>query len=199
MTKELLEKLKSITRHNSITDIDARTLYAFALMSRDYGAIVEIGSAFGYSSIVLASATDKNVYCIDPWTNDAYRGIQYHPPLKDMPWTDMDAEHGGEQVYEQFLNNTKDFKNIQHIRGTRNDYHSAEKIGMVFVDGDHHYDEVVKDLNFAKSLNPKFILVHDCYYKFLPQVDRDILHAMIDAMGRYCDYLSDITAVYIMI
>lgn len=198
MKQELIEKLKTIHRHNSITDIDVRTLYAFACMSQDYGAIVEIGSAFGYSSNVLAYATPKTVYCIDPWTNEAYHGIQQI--LKDIEWSNLNSERGGDQVYEQFLKNTKGVENICHIRGTRDDYSKfqQEKIGMVFVDGDHHYEEVVKDMEFAKSLNPKFILVHDCYDRHLPQKDRDILHAMIDSMGRYCDYLSDITAVYIM-
>jgi hypothetical protein len=105
--------------------------------------IIEIGSYTGDSSKIFASRF-KSVTCIDPFQND------YDPNDMACYFAPFDA------VYDRFIENTKDVKNIELIR----DYSdnaltgvlSNKKFDFVYIDGLHTYEQVKKDIENSLPL-----------------------------------------------
>lgn len=122
-------------------------LNSFAKKIPSQGHLVEIGSYLGASSLVLSRANKKNtLYCIDTWNNDA---------MSEGSWDTMSA----------FLHNTKHCKNIVPLRmwSTEAVDKVPQNIDMLFVDGDHSYEGVKKDIDlyFPKIKSGGIVAMHD--------------------------------------
>ena len=106
-------------------------------------SVVEVGSLHGRSAFAMLTACEGPVYCIDPW-ND---------------------EHG--KCYPSFMGYCGHFENLRAIPG----YSPAVVPGilemnggpveMVFIDGNHDYDDVIGDIDGWLPHTTKLICGHD--------------------------------------
>lgn len=122
-------------------------LNKFALKIPNGGILVEIGSYLGASSLVMSRANKNNtLYCIDTWNNDA---------MSEGKWDTMNS----------FLHNTRHCKNIVPLRMWSTEAISVipKQFDMIFIDGDHSYDGVKKDIDlyFPRLKSGGIITMHD--------------------------------------
>jgi len=123
------------------------------------GDILEIGSAWGRSTVLLALATNKQVWSIDPHTG----GIAYIRRGEDQ------------DSFEEFQENLKKNKIQCRVNILRNTTAETEKNGtipqraifsMVFIDGLHTSEGVSIDFSFAYNrLVDSGIIVFDDYFE----------------------------------
>lgn len=110
------------------------------------GAIVEMGSFMGRSTVLLGSL-GRIVYAIDPWED--FEG------------------HSGADIYKEFRRATKQFSVIP--KKMKVEDWKPIIAGFVFCDGDHSYEGTLRQIEKALECKPKFIAVHD-YVKDTPGV-----------------------------
>ncbi len=126
--------------------LELQWLYATAKTMK---SIVEIGSWKGRSTHALCSGCKGIVTSVDHWAGS--KG-------EEGTATCLDTE----VAYRQFLENTKQFKNLSTFRMTSIE---ASKIGllfdMVFIDGGHTYEEVLNDIRLWEPLARKILCGHD--------------------------------------
>jgi predicted O-methyltransferase YrrM len=138
---------KKIYTHLSIKD--SINLITLAQKSKN---ILEIGSYLGYSAnlFLLSGKKINKLYCVDTFLNDA-------------------MSEGKRDTFEIFKKNTKKFSSkIEIFRGLsdhqiKNLYFLNKKIDLIFIDGDHSYEQVLKDWNNYKILLKQdgIIALHD--------------------------------------
>ncbi|WP_431861103.1 class I SAM-dependent methyltransferase [Azospirillum sp.] len=122
--------------------------------------ILEIGSWIGFSALTWAQAIERFVphkgtlLCVDPWTSyftdedvrqaDVYRHMDY------MGRTGL--------AYDLFCHNIRFAPKgvqIDHIRGLSHNilpHLRKEGFDIIYIDGSHYYDDVLKDLRLADEL-----------------------------------------------
>lgn len=133
--------------------------------------LLEIGSYTGESTIVFAERFGE-VIAIDPFLNN------YDP-------NDAACKHADfSDVYNKFLERTKDFTNIKLIKKKSDDAIEDlkdEKFDIVYIDGMHTYEQVLKDINnYIKIINPGgFISGHD----YTPQYWPGVVKAVNETIG----------------
>lgn len=98
--------------------------------------MAEIGCYVGESTSIFAEKV-KEVYAIDPWKNgyDDHDGASY--------------KHKMDDVYAQFQENTKRFKNIVTVRKPSLEAvveFEDHSLDFVYIDGEHTYTAVKKDI-----------------------------------------------------
>jgi Methyltransferase domain len=127
--------------------------------------VVEVGSAFGYSTAVLASVA-AHVWAVDPHNVEPGFG-NYNFPGEPPP--------GYEHTYERLelvLSDLKltgrvdtcfDYSHHALAAGTPFAHHLADRVDMAFIDGDHAYLSALTDLrNCERILGPVSVMtVHD--------------------------------------
>ena len=165
-----------------LTTADARLLYAFAHHGPGEGAIVEIGSAWGRSTVALASGSKRAgrepVYAIDPHTGDDWwlRGIAGAPGALGTR-DEATASCPGYSSLDSFRETLRRYDVEDHVVtvvSTSND--AAEQletgpIRLLFVDGLHTYEGVRDDIrNWVPRVVHGGIVVFDDYYNPLPGV-----------------------------
>lgn len=118
--------------------------------------IVEFGCFHGRSTRVLGDHVKKGgrVYAVDPWNGD-------YPDENGAP-----LEMVNTYVFPNFMQNLRDLvaaKVVVPHRGFSYSFHLPYPVDMVFLDGDHRYETVHKDIDKAlELLNPGGILCgHD--------------------------------------
>lgn len=154
---KVIQKLALRTKYRTINKIpthltDEEKISLLHLSKSARGIFVEIGSYLGSSSCFIAegiqqSGKKSRLFCIDTWRNDA-------------------MSEGNRDTYMKFLSNTKQYKNvISPLRGWS--YEVAEnfdkKVDFIFIDGDHSYEGVKKDIDlWIPKLNPNaLVILHD--------------------------------------
>ena len=165
-----------------LTTADARLLYAFAHHGPARGAIVEIGSAWGRSTVALASGSKRagreRVYAIDPHTGDDWwlTGAGCDPiafeaengvPTAGTDFTSLD---GFRTTLRRF--DVDDY--VTPVVATSNDAADQLDTGpirLLFVDGLHSYEGVRDDVrNWVPRVARGGIVVFDDYHNPLPSV-----------------------------
>ncbi len=161
-TSKLLEhKYNKLIENKSLHSIDQiythltkqEKLKLYQLASKKHGVFVEIGSYFGSSSCFIAEgmmkngANDSSLYCIDTWENNA-------------------MSEGIRDTFGEFSKNTVKYDHIiRPLRGWSYDVakNFDKKIDFIFIDGDHSYEGVKKDVDlWIPKLNPgALVVMHD--------------------------------------
>lgn len=147
--------------------------------------VLEIGSWAGGSAITWANAIERFkdrkglVICIDPWK-------LYFDPSKysDSPdsqreiYLEMADALSSGKIYDLFLHNIRTSKYndiILPFRGSSNDIlplFGNKRFDVVFVDGDHTYASVLKDItNSARLVSEAGILCGDDLELQIPRFD----------------------------
>ncbi len=142
------------------------------------GCIVEIGSYRGRSAIALAKDATVPVYCIDP-----------HPTYVDG----MGGSFGSKDK-RIFIENI--FKVGLHERisiiNLKSDQAAAgwtEKIGMLWIDGDHSFEQTTRDIvNWTPHLvGNGIVAIHDKSYvevkRALQLLEEDFMFERIQSLG----------------
>jgi len=109
--------------------------------------IVEIGTFYGTSAVVLAENTSGEVYCVDDWTGGTdYTAISLMAANNDT-W---------ENTYDQCIKNTANLRNVHIIRKSSLDaanlFSGIKQFDMVFIDASHDYESVKKDIEAWRPL-----------------------------------------------
>jgi cephalosporin hydroxylase len=172
-----LKNISSVFTH--LSDLEKIQLYNLA---KNKKVIVEIGSYLGASALCFAygcRSEQTKIFCIDTWLNHA-------------------MSEGVRDTESVFKNNLSKFDNINMIKGFSGDVIQelierldGKKVDLLFIDGDHTYEGVLKDWeNYFSILTKGSIVVfHDWGYyegvrkvileKVLQKVDKlDVLPNM---------------------
>jgi len=146
-----------------------RELTWLANVAKYCNVIVEFGSYCGRSARAMADNTNGIVYAVDPWNGD-YPG----------KFTDSMADINT-FVMPEFVQNLADHISDKKVFAVRTwaecfNLPIGVKADFVFIDGDHRYKEVIKDIKKAKSLlRPGGMLAgHDYIHDGYPDVKRAV-------------------------
>jgi predicted O-methyltransferase YrrM len=126
-----------------LTGPDARLLFAFAQRGPGRGAIVEIGSAWGRSTIVLAkgskSVSRERIYAIDPHTGD--------------PWYLEEQQVVGFSSLDAFRVNLRKYGVADWVIPVVSTSREAAQaldtgpVRLLYIDGLHTYEGVKTDID----------------------------------------------------
>lgn len=119
-----------------------RELIWLATQAKQRKLIVEFGSLHGRSTRALADNTSGKIWAVDPWAGDYYSedGTDIKINTYVMPyfcWNLMDHINSGRVI---------------PVRKFSYSFSLPHKVDMVFIDGDHRYETVVKDIHKAHEL-----------------------------------------------
>lgn len=119
---------------------------AMVTVELGHNPCIEIGSYLGDSSKIIVASGLFPLICVDPWKNGYDKGDD----CSDGPDMDM--------VLHQFGRRTEAERQAGRIIVFRGESSSLlpafawNKVRMVYIDGDHRYESVVRDLQIAKSI-----------------------------------------------
>jgi predicted O-methyltransferase YrrM len=153
-----------------LREVDAKILINASRSMPFDGKYVEVGSWLGCSSILVAlhSPARCKVYCHDLWSKDFPKGS--NPP--------PDEDNIGFQFHKNVMDNNLDdiITPVCGDSSTMLGIHADASIDMAFIDGDHSYDGITKDLEaiFPKMTPQSVILCHDC------NTGTDALRGLVD-------------------
>ncbi len=134
-------------------------MFCLAHFAREAQTILEIGSYKGRSARCLADNTEGKVYCVDPWLPVYFRNNN-EPHEGIFP-----------NVLSEFEKNLKDLIEIEKVhvcQGVLDNYFSKlPRMDFAFIDGDHRYAMVKKDIIDCKKLvkHEGIIAGHDYGHK----------------------------------
>ncbi len=128
--------------------------------------IVEFGSLHGRSTRALADNSVGTVWAVDPWGGEYISEDGNSIPLTTY-------------VMPQFIQNLKDHIELGHVvpvRGFSYHFILPHKVDMVFIDGDHRYVTVLRDIKKAYELlkDGGLICGHDYGHPTWPGVKRAV-------------------------
>lgn len=143
-----------------------RELLWLASRAQEFSDIVEFGSLHGRSTRALADNTVGRVWAVDPW------GAEYL-------YEDGSKAPVNTYVMPYFCLNLKDHIDTGHVipvRGFSYSFFLPHKVDMVFIDGDHRYETVIRDIKKAHELvrNNGLICGHDYGHTKWPGVERAV-------------------------
>lgn len=115
-----------------------------ATMAKQRMHIVEFGSLHGRSTRAIADNNNPmgRIWAVDPWAGDYYDEEGTNIPISTY-------------VMPYFIQNLKDHIDAGHVVPVRMfsyQFSLPYQIDMVFIDGDHRYETVVKDIKKAFEL-----------------------------------------------
>ena len=130
--------------------------------------IYECGCYLGRSTRAMADnmRNGGKLFAVDPWY-----GPYYDDDNKSIVLEMTDHHYFG------FLQNLQEFvmsERVVPIRKKFSDTKLRADTDFIFIDGDHHYDTVLIDINHALGVAPKIIAGHDYGRSDWPGVKRAV-------------------------
>jgi L-malate glycosyltransferase len=155
-------RIDAITTH--MTTLEKQTLFRHARHLSRGSVAAEIGSYYGASSCCIAAGIKGRggkVYCVDTWMNDAV--------------TDDRAD-----VFPVWQQNMAPYAGIaEAVRGYSYAVveHVPDHLALLFVDGDHSYEGVKRDLRlYLPKIEPGGILImHDWSHDSIRQAVHELV------------------------
>ena len=138
-----------------LTSPEVRALARYAQLSNH--AIVEIGSAFGASSSLLVANAPEHtiIHSIDPFITDS---------MGTFSSSYSKCRRNVRRVLNA-LGMTEKYRNWNLYKGYSYELTCMinDELGLVFIDGDHRYQDVKKDFLdwFPKIVSGGYVLIHD--------------------------------------
>ena len=144
--------------------------------------VLEIGSAYGHSAIIMAQAGAKHVLAVDPHTGD-------------LDWVGADKDTLGGMRRNLQTHDVQDRVTImlnasQVVMPVL--YHIDACFELIFIDGDHTHDAVAHDLKWAVELaapGTGIIAFHDYGEHYNPDVKTVLDAAYPDGPDQLVDTL----------
>lgn len=130
--------------------VELKEIDRLSSLLQPHDSILEIGSFLGRSAVQWAvNHPFGRVVCVDPWVGNPQDYI-------DLYWIEKcDGDRSKVQLdqptYKQFLTNTKHCTNILPVKMRSEDFewYFNSPPSLIFVDADHTYDGVIKDLDLC--------------------------------------------------
>jgi hypothetical protein len=149
-----------------------------ASKARESPVIIEFGCYLGRSTRALADNTTGIVYAVDPWN-----GVYFNNDGTVADWINTG-------VYEIFESNLKDHLETGRVIPIRSyswSFVDPIRADLIFIDGDHRYEEVKNDIIHALTLikSGGIISGHDYSHKTWPGVKRAVDELFGDV--NHCD------------
>ncbi len=115
-----------------------------ATKAKEFQYVVEFGSLHGRSSRAIADNLSHHgkLWCVDPWGPE-----YYYEDGNVVPFTTY--------IYPYFVRNLRDHVDTGRVVPVREFSYQFDlpfHVDMVFIDGDHRYETVVKDIKKAFNL-----------------------------------------------
>ena len=166
-----------------MTDLEVRVIQNLAKRVPDNGVIVEVGSFFGRSSCAWAdSKPNATVICIDTFM-EHYR-VKHKVDEAICKANNFPESNKVYNLYESFLENTKQFSNIRMIRGMspQGIQYTGESIDLFFLDASHTNPNDWENIEFFLPLikSGGTISGHDYIPNTFPDVVENV--AKLEAM-----------------
>lgn len=156
---------------------EAAAMYSFARVLPADATCVEIGSWQGKSAVVIASALkatggDGELWCIDPFNCDGdplY--LQAREKLGNPDMLDSWKKNIKAADLEAWAYPIRGYSNVVWDQWTARP--DAPLIDLLFIDGDHRYAGVKRDiLQWGQLVKPGGIMaLHDVYFNLPPEDD----------------------------
>lgn len=130
----------------------------------EFGTIVEIGALAGRSSYVLAMNSHSSVktVCIDPYSympNELIENISQDGKLS-IHGKVRPNDFKNKETWKRYVKKCDNIYMIQEF----SPLHYFIPSNLIFIDGDHSYEQIVKDLKWAKnSIIPNGVIILDDY------------------------------------
>lgn len=131
--------LSGLPSHGWLTKAEAELLFRCA--SQCEGAILEVGSYHGRSTVLLAR-TGRTIYAVEPFAGFCKN--------------DMD----GSFAERDFREATKSFPNVKLYKQKIETWNPLP-CGFCYLDGDHSYEGTITQIKKALKCKPTWIAVHD--------------------------------------
>jgi Methyltransferase domain len=129
-------------------------------------SVIEVGCWKGRSTYALLAACQGPVYAVDTFAGTPGTLASLHP---------------GESTLPEFLRNVGHFTNLRVVVGTADQWIDEIRLSqpggcvdMTFIDGDHSYDAVRKDIGALAPYTRRLICGHDIDKKDCPGVRRAV-------------------------
>ena len=164
-----IDSQKVLNVKGFLDEAEARHLYTLALEASRSGPCLEIGSYCGKSAIYLGSACKENQAVL--FSVDHHTGSEEQQPGQEYFDPDLlDKETGKIDTFRLFRKTIDDFDlqdTVIPVIGRSDVIGRAWKtpLGLIFVDGSHAYESVLKDYQiWADHVLPGgYLVFHDIF------------------------------------
>lgn len=153
------------------------------LLEKDMKCVIELGSWLGKSTKFLLERAPKAViFAVDIWLNEYFENDSHYDSNSDI----FSNIINGHSIYDQFLVNTSKFRSkkilnsstgceefvglipckLDSCEALRILKNQGIKPDLIYIDANHHYDPVIKDVTSCLDLFPDAIITGNLFLFF---------------------------------